>query len=660
MESVDYERLGFKSGVEVHQQLLTRRKLFCRCPAGIYTTRHDGELLRHMRPTLSEMGTYDGTALMEYKKKKEIIYLLNYANVCTYEMDDTPPFLIDQEALDIGIEIALLFGCQIVDELHIARKQYLDGSIPTGFQRTAIIGVGGTMPFRGRPIGIRQISIEEDSCREVSDLGHTITFRTDRLGMPLVEIVTEPDMVTPEEVAAVTNQIGRVMRATFKVRRGIGATRQDVNVSITGGTRIEIKGVPRFPLIPELVHYEAVRQKVLLDLRDELGRRGLAKDRLVTQEMDVSDLFRIRPPFAAPDKEAFAAICIRGFGGLFNLPTAPGRTFAGEVVGRVRVVACLDVMPNLMHTDMWPIYPGGPAHRKALLDKFKAKDGDVVVVVWGNPHDAKTAIGEIRLRCLDAFDGVPGETRQVMADGTTDFERILPGPDRMYPDTDHPPTRITEQRLDGIRRQLPEAPWVREARYVGYGIPRNDAETLATSPLVTVFESLEKEKYAHLKTAAVILTEIATALRREGIQLDQLATADLLALFGAFAKQRFQREGFPRILRRLAAGEGLGAILADPGFRPVDKAEATAAVASAHATSGFTFKLSKTAEDQVRAYMRPVMDTLRGRYPGALLEKMVVASLKPAKRANPPAKATPRPKAKAKAKAKPGAKAKKK
>src|SRR5512136_2318837 len=292
LERLDYEAVGLISGLEVHQQLLTTHKLFCRCPAGRYTETHDGEVLRHMRPTLSELGEYDGTALMEFKTKKNIIYLLHKSNVCTYEMDDTPPFLMNQEALDIAIEQCLMLGCDIVDEVHIARKQYLDGSIPTGFQRTAIVGVNGRLPFRGRTLSITQVSVEEDSCREVTDKGHLIVWRTDRLGMPLIETVTGPDLRTPEEVAEAILLVGRVCRSTGHVRVGLGASRQDVNVSVRGGRRVEIKGVPKAGWAPGLVHGEAVRQVNLLRLRDELARRGLrSADDLRLSTADVTSLF---------------------------------------------------------------------------------------------------------------------------------------------------------------------------------------------------------------------------------------------------------------------------------------------------------------------------------------------------------------------------------
>jgi len=290
MTADDYAAVGFKCGLEVHQQLLTPTKLFCRCPAGRYSPDYDAEVLRHMRPTLSEMGEYDGTALMEKKTRKQIIYRLHRETVCTYEFDDTPPFLISDAAVDIALELALLLRLNLVNELHIARKQYLDGSIPTGFQRTTILGVDGWIPFEGRRIDIRQLGLEEDSCREVADRGHERVYLTDRLGMPLIEVVTEPQMLTPRQAADVCNLIRKLCRSTQKVRRGYGATRQDVNVSVTGGTRIEIKGVPQIWRIPRLVHNEANRQLALLAIRDELRRRGVRPDSLEHEDRDVTDV----------------------------------------------------------------------------------------------------------------------------------------------------------------------------------------------------------------------------------------------------------------------------------------------------------------------------------------------------------------------------------
>ncbi|MCP4707595.1 MAG: Glu-tRNA(Gln) amidotransferase GatDE subunit E, partial [Planctomycetes bacterium] len=193
----DYHRLGFKCGLEIHQQLKTDKKLFCRCPAGLYQKKddYDAEVIRHMRPTLSELGEYDGTALMEFRTRKNITYRLKNQSACTYDIDDTPPFKLNQQALQIALEVSLLLKSSIVGELHITRKQYLDGSIPTGFQRTGIIGIEGEIPLTHKKIRIIQLSLEEDSCREVSDIGHNRIYTTDRLGMPLIETVTYPEML---------------------------------------------------------------------------------------------------------------------------------------------------------------------------------------------------------------------------------------------------------------------------------------------------------------------------------------------------------------------------------------------------------------------------------------------------------------------------------
>jgi len=462
----EYEALGLMCGLEVHQQLLTRRKLFCRCPAGLYTDTHDVEILRHMRPTLSEMGEYDGTALMEFKTKKEIHYLLSNESVCTYEMDDAPPFEMDPVALEQSIRISMMLDLQLVDEIHIARKQYLDGSIPTGFQRTAIIGVHGTIPFEGGEIGIRQLSIEEDSCREVSDQGHHRFYRADRLGMPLIETVTEPDMKTPDAAARVCDVIRRLARASGLVRTGAGAGREDVNVSIRGGTRVEIKGVSSIKAIPRLVHNEGLRQRSLLAIRDVLKERGVTADSIADQSCDVTQIvqdteWRYLQKHVSKGARV-AAVPLPGFEGLINTPTQPHTWFLKEFSDRVRVVACIGTLPNIVCSTSVT-----ETLSSSMWDKIEkacgVEHGVPIMVVWGEQRDVTTAVGEILLRAREATEGVPEETRQSLPDGTTGFERVLPGPSRMYPDTDLPPIVLDRDRIAQLRQNMPSRPWERLA-----------------------------------------------------------------------------------------------------------------------------------------------------------------------------------------------------
>ncbi|MCB1184151.1 Glu-tRNA(Gln) amidotransferase subunit GatE, partial [bacterium] len=490
----DYADLGFLCGLEVHQQLLTVRKLFCRCPAGQYNNNeHHAEILRHMRPTLSEMGEYDGTALMEFKTRKDIVYLLNQNTVCTYEMDDAPPFEIDDVALDRAIGVSILLGLNVVGEVHITRKQYLDGSIPTGFQRTAIIGTDGDIPFRGRDIHIRQLSIEEDSCREVSDRGHRRVYRTDRLGMPLIETVTDPDMKTPEEAMLVGQVIRHLARVSGLVRTGPGAARQDVNVSVTGGTRIEIKGVPSLRAIPRLTHNEALRQRSLVGIRGELARRGITAADIDDIGHDVTPIVRGTAckfiQQAIGKGATVMAIALPGFQGLLECQTQPRTSFLKEFSDRVRVIACLDDLPNLaLSTQDIPGLSSGEWER---IGKACGVAADVpVLLVWGRAADTRTAVGEIAIRAREATLGVPQETRQALDDGTTGFERILPGADRMYPDTDLPPIRLDDARVDGIRDSLPLRPWEREARLREMGVGADLATRLARHRAWDLFADL--------------------------------------------------------------------------------------------------------------------------------------------------------------------------
>jgi len=563
LEPLDYESVGLVSGLEVHQQLLTRHKLFCRCPAGRYTERHDGEVLRHMRPTLSELGEYDGTALMEFKTKKEIVYLLNRANVCTYEMDDTPPFLVNQEAIDGAIELCLMMGMDIIDEIHIARKQYLDGSIPTGFQRTAIVGVNGGLPFQGRRLTVTHVSVEEDSCREVRDKGHQIVWRTDRLGMPLTETVTGAELVTPAEVRDAILLCGLTARSTGRVRTGIGASRQDINVSVRGGDRVEIKGVPRAGYAVKLVHNEGIRQHNLLQLRAELHRRGLGeRDAIRVEGFDVSALFAgVDLGFLRRALEAGGrvyAVKVAGVAGLAQHRTQPDTTFLDELSGRVRVIACLDEPPIVLSGAALPEFPDRYRVLERLRKRLQLGAGDDFFVVCGPEEDCRTAAEEIRLRFADATQGVPRETRQALAGGFTTFERILPGPDRMYPDTDSPPTRVTPERVAALRARLKPAPWQRLERYLAARVPAETCHFLIRRGGAEILDAVVERTGVEPLLAAVEIGQRAKALARAGVPVERLGAGEWVQVFDLFTDGRIPREGIAPVAAAMAR-DGLDA-----------------------------------------------------------------------------------------------------
>ncbi|MCK4549733.1 MAG: hypothetical protein KAU49_06175, partial [Candidatus Krumholzibacteria bacterium] len=384
-----------------------------------------------------------------------------------------------------------------------------------------ILGVDGSIPYGDRRIGIIQLGLEEDACREVTDIGHDRVYRTDRLGIPLIETVTYPEMRTPQEVADVAQVIRHLTRSTGKVRTGIGRTRQDVNVSVTGGRRIEIKGVPRIPMIPLLVHNEAFRQLALLDIMKTLNDRGVTEETFKYDSVEVTGVLKGTQYYpvakALTDGLEVHAVVLRGFAGILPTKTQPETKFSKEISDRVRVVACLDRLPNIAHSDS-----EGETFSSAEWTKIKKHSkmtgDDVVVVVWGNNGDSKMGISEIALRAKEAAIGIPEETRQALADGTNGFERILPGPNRMYPDTDLPPLAITEERIERIKSNLAELPWDRQKRYEELGLDTETARRMSISKRRYAFdEAVSNTEYDPAAVAELLLGGMRRLRRRDGV-----------------------------------------------------------------------------------------------------------------------------------------------
>lgn len=489
----DYKRIGFMSGLEVHQQLATKEKLFCHCPCGIFqkNEEYDAEIIRHMRPAMSELGGYDGTALMEFKTRKNIIYRISNETACTYEIDDTPPFKINPEALDIALKISLMCKLNIVGEVHITRKQYLDGSIPTGFQRTAILGVNGNIQLTNKKINIIQLSIEEDSCREIADIGHERWYKTDRLGTPLIETVTAPELYTPDELREAAEYIRFLNRSTGLVRTGMGAGREDVNVSCKGGARVEIKGVAHNKWIPELSHNEAFRQWALLHIRKLLLQKVTIENwKYTSKEIDIHDYnFSFQSLIDCKEKKyKIVAINLPYFKGLLSHFTQPNQVFADEISQRLKVIACLEI-PNMAHSEQ-----NEPVISEINFNKIRkllnSNNDDAQLIIWGPQEDIKTAIETINERCKMAFKGVPNETRKSLSNGTTIFERVLPGADRMYPDTDSAPIPLSDQYINKLRENLPLDTSKRIEQLMKWGVPVDAYHFILSKNLYPVIEEI--------------------------------------------------------------------------------------------------------------------------------------------------------------------------
>jgi len=314
----------------------------------------------------------------------------------------------------------------------------------------------------------------------------------------------------------------------------MGAAREDVNVSVRGGTRIEIKGVPRIPRIPLLTYHEAMRQWNLLRLREELRRRGVTPESFRSGAEDVTRILHntsYHPVREALDAGAVAmAVVLRGFRDLLAWPTQTNTRFSREISDRVRVVACLTKLPNIVHSDSSAETLSSPKW-EAVLKAVKATADDTVVVVWGSPEDVKTGAQEIVIRAREATVGVPSETRQALKDGTNGFERILPGPDRMYPDTDSPPQPVTRERVESLQAPLPEVPWLREARYAAAAVPRPVIHFLIRRGGARLVDVVVEAGAADLHRACFFFGERLKGLRRAGVAVYDVPVSGWIDFF---------------------------------------------------------------------------------------------------------------------------------
>jgi glutamyl-tRNA(Gln) amidotransferase subunit E len=432
---------------------------------------------------------------MEFKTKKQIIYRIKNQSACTYDIDDTPPFPLNREALDIALEISLLCKLNIVGEVHIIRKQYLDGSIPTGFQRTAILGIEGEIQLHNKKVRLIQLSVEEDSCREISDIGHIRIYQTDRLGIPLIETVTYPDFVNPDEVREGAEYIRFLNRSTGKVATGIGSGREDVNVSCRGGSRVEIKGVSHNKWIPELTHIEAFRQWALLHIRDVLKKNVKnQKDwHIVWKEIErvEGDFSHSSLAYAIQNDFKVVAINLPKIKGILSHFTQPGKMFADELSDRLKVIACIE-KPNMTHSEILEETASRSFWEK-IRSLLGSRANDAQLILWGPEEDIPAAIETIEERCRLAFEGVPRESRKSLKDGTTVFERVLPGPDRMYPDTDSAPIPLDGDYIDSIQKRLPIDICTRFSQMQKWGIPPDTFPYLLRNNLPPLLEKINDE-----------------------------------------------------------------------------------------------------------------------------------------------------------------------
>ena len=547
--------MGLRVGLEVHRQLDTRHKLFCECPTILSTKPPTLTLERRLRPTQSELGQVDPAALFEFNKGRAINYEADPETTCLVELDEEPPHQLDPEAVDIALTISLLLHARPMDEVHVMRKVVIDGSNTTGFQRTAIISLNGKLDADGKEIPIQQISLEEDAGRKTGENKNTVIFRLDRLGVPLIEIATGPVIKDAQEAGRVALAIGQVLRATKKVKRGLGSIRQDLNVSIEEGALIEIKGVQELDLVSKAVELEVQRQTSLLQIRDELRSRKV-------KPADLKEDFHDLTPLISRSESKIVQSALKlggtvqgvkltGFSGLLKRELTPGIRLGTEMAKRA---AYWGRVAGVFHSDELPGYGIDQAEVGGVAKKLECGPSDAFVIIADSKENVLDGLKAVVERAREAIAGVPEETRTANPDGTTYYMRPRPGAARMYPETDVPPVQISSDRIRQIGDNLPRMP-EDIAREIGskYEISPKLATQLVNSDYLDIFGEITAiAKDIAPSFVATVLTESMRSLARDQVPVENLDDTHLKEVFRLAAEGKTAKESVLEILKWLA------------------------------------------------------------------------------------------------------------
>jgi glutamyl-tRNA(Gln) amidotransferase subunit E len=621
---IDYQKIGLKVGLEIHQQLDTSAKLFCNCKPELFKEEPEITFLRRLRPTQSELGQIDPAAYFEFQKGVKILYEANRATSCLVEMDEEPPHPLNTEAVEITLTAALMMNAKPVDEIHVMRKTVIDGSNTTGFQRTCVIALNGEVKVGEKTVPIQHVSLEEDAARKTGE-GNVIRYRIDRLGIPLIEVATAPVIRSPKEAEEVALAIGRVLRATGKVKRGLGTIRQDINISMPNGALIEIKGVQELELLPLVVKYEAQRQLKLMKISEELRARGVKEESIKEEFIDVTTVFKqtkckvLRK--AIDKKQQILTVKLPRFKGFLKQELTASFRLGTEMSDRARFWGRVG---GIFHTDELPAYGIIKEEVEKLRESVEVGDQDAVVLVADNPENAKDALKAVVERAREAIRGVPPETRAPKPDGTTRYMRPRPGAARMYPETDIPPIQITEEYIKKISSQLPEMPDQKRGRLMKeYKLNQKLARQVLDSEYSELFESIVKQRKVSPTTVAAFLTETLKALKRDGVQVDKVSGNQIREIFNEISAGELTKEAIPDVTIWLSSHENKSVreAIKSLGLKTISENELKAFVEKVIEDNRSLIR--ERGENSFGVFMGIIMKELRGRVDVALVSRVL-------------------------------------
>ena len=614
---------GLLVGLEIHQQLATGRKLFCSCRPSEASV-PSRKFSRRLRASKSEMGEYDPAAVFEKAKSRIAVYGASPGSSCLVEEDEEPPHEVDPVSKETSLIVASALRSKIFREIFVMRKIVIDGSNTSGFQRTMLISSGGELDAGGRKVGVQSICLEEDAARLVSDSSGSREYALDRLGVPLIEIALEPVPAGPKEMRRIAHALGKLLRTTKRAARGLGSIRQDVNVSLSGGNVVEVKGVQQLDQLEKVVDFEAKRQDGLRQIARKLDGLDISikPDDIFDAADALSGCSSKIIQKSIKNGEAVRAVLVRNFAGFFGYEPHPGIRIGKEIAQIARSFG----IGGVFHSDELPNYGIGEGDIRALRDKMRAGPRDAFLIVAADHARIKHMLSATSARIVQAARGVPGETRQAGQNGETVFLRPRPGPSRMYPETDIAPIYVNDAELEHAAGSIPQ-PWDEMlAGFVArYGINEQLAEQVLDSPYLDAFEDIVRRRLAPANFAASAVCSTVTSLQRKGFGR-QLRPQHVLDAFELYASGSIPKESIEIIFERIMSGKADSVQDAAAGLQVMDEGELDRILRDIAGSN--TDMISRSGERALGALMGIAMKSLRGRAPGSMINAKLRQILK--------------------------------
>lgn len=621
MSELKIDKIGLKVGLEIHQQLATHKKLFCNCTP-LESNEFSDKFSRKLRASKSELGEYDPAAIFESKKSKKMIYYTNPANGCLVEQDEEPPHELDVDAKNIAILIACSLKSNIFSEIYPMRKMVIDGSNTSGFQRTMMVSQGGFLDVEGKKIGVQSICLEEDAARLLADRETERDFSLDRLGVPLVEIALEPVSASPSEMRKIAHSLGRLLRTTKRVARGLGSIRQDVNVSISGGGVVEVKGVQQLDQLEKVVEYEAKRQHGLLLISEKL--KELEK---ISRQDDVFDVTELMKGCKSKiiqkslqDKAIIKAIKIKNFSGMFSYSPYEGIRLGKELGQLVRFFG----IGGIFHSDELPNYGIENSDVDKLKKLLKTKENDGFIIIAGQDFKIDYAIDSIINRINDAKIGVLAETRLATQTGETVYLRPRPGASRMYPETDIPPILVSESEIYSAKKNIPKS-WNESLKELQekYELNSQLAEQIFDSEYLELFENICSDKKSSPNFVASVLCSTITNLERQGLNSSLLRPKEIMRTFEFLNQGKITKESVEIIFEQLMSGKthSVDEVIQNTSMTTINEEELGKILAGIiQANLGI---INKQGSHSIGILMGNAMKSLRGKASGERINKLL-------------------------------------